>query len=168
MTVNVESIKALRELSGAGVMDCRTALEDSGGDIEEAHKLLRTKGFEAATKRSEKTTNEGIIEAYIHGGGRIGAIVELNCETDFVARTDEFRSLAHDLAMQVAAMSPQYISPDQFGDDDSLTPAQDSLLYQPFIKDQSRTINDLINDARGKIGENIQVKRFVRFALGEE
>ena len=168
MSVNVDAIKALRELSGAGVMDCSTALKDSGGDLEEAHKLLREKGFEAAAKRSEKATNEGIIEAYIHGGGRIGAIVELNCETDFVARTDEFRALAHDLAMQVAAMSPRYISPEEFGTDDSLTPGQDSLLYQPFIKDQGQTINDLINDARGKIGENIQVRRFVRFALGEE
>ena len=166
--ITVDAIKALRDLTGAGVMDCRRALEEAEGDLDRAQDLLREKGVAAAVKRSDRATNEGVIESYIHSGNRLGAIVELNCETDFVARTEEFHGLAHDLAMQVAAMAPRCLSPEDLPDDDTLKPEQDCLLQQPFIKDPGRTVQDLINEVRGRTGENIQVRRFVRYALGQE
>ena len=166
--ITVDAIKALRELTGAGVMDCRRALEEAEGDLDRAQEVLRDKGIASAEKRSARVTNEGVIESYIHSGSRLGAIVELNCETDFVARTEEFHALAHDLAMQVAAMAPRCLSPEDLPDDESLKPEQDCLLHQPFIKDPGRTVQDLINEVRGRTGENIQVRRFVRYALGQE
>lgn len=166
--ITVDAIKALRDLTGAGIMDCRRALEEAEGDLDRAQELLREKGVAAASKRSDRTTNEGVIESYIHSGNRLGAIVELNCETDFVARTEEFHALAHDLAMQVAAMAPRCLTPEDLPDDDTLKPEQDCLLQQPFIKDPGRTVQDLINEVRGRTGENIQVRRFVRYALGQE
>ena len=166
--ITVDAIKALRDLTGAGIMDCRRALEEADGDLDRAQEVLREKGVAAAVKRSDRVTNEGVIESYIHSGNRLGAIVELNCETDFVARTEEFHALAHDLAMQVAAMGPRYLSPEDLSEDDSATPEQDCLLCQPFIKDPGRTVQDLINEVRGRTGENIQVRRFVRYALGQE
>lgn len=166
MEPTVQQIKALRAETGAGVMDCKRALADSDGNVEKAKEILREQGIAAATKKASRATNEGLVESYIHSGGRIGAIVEVNCETDFVARTDEFKGLAHDLAMQIAAMSPSHIDISSVEDGDSLPP-ESFLMQQTFIKDPSRTIRDLVNEAVGKLGENIQVRRFTRFSLGE-
>ena len=166
--VTIDAIKALRELTGAGVMDCKRALEEADHDLERAREILRQKGIAGAAKRASRTTNEGLIEAYIHSGARIGALVEVNCETDFVARTDEFQALAHDLALQVAAMDPQAISTDELPQDSPLNPEEACLLQQPFIKDPAVTIQDLINEVVAKTGENVRVRRFTRFALGQE
>ena len=166
--ISAEAVKSLRALTGAGVMDCKRALEESGGDQEKAQELLRSKGIASAAKRAGKTTDEGIVGAYIHSGGRIGALIELNCETDFVARTEEFRSLIHDLALQVAAMSPVYVSKDELPAGSSLNPEEVCLLQQPFIKDPALTVQDLVSGVIAKTGENIRVGRFTRFALGQE
>ncbi len=167
MPVTTESIKTLREQTGAGVMDCKRALEDANGNLEQAVEALRQKGIATAAKKSSRDANEGVVETYIHSGGRIGAMVELNCETDFVARLPEFRELAHNLAMQIAAMSPRYISRDETSESaDSAEYEGMILLEQPFIKDDSNTINDLIVDVIATVGENIRVRRFARFALG--
>ena len=149
-------------------MDCKRALVDSDGDQEKAQEILRHKGIASAAKRADKTTDEGVVDAYIHSGGRIGALVELNCETDFVARTEEFRSLVHDLALQVAAMSPVYVSQDELPAGSGLNSEEVCLLQQPFIKDPAVTIQDLVNGVIAKTGENIRVGRFTRFALGQE
>lgn len=160
-------IKALRDKTGAGVMDAKRALEEAGGDEAKAIAILREKGVAQAAKRSERETSNGVVEAYIHAGGRIGVLVEVNCETDFVANTEDFRGLARNIAMQIAAMSPSVISPDdpdrtQFeGSDEEVC-----LLSQPFIRDSSRTIGSLVQDAVAKTGENIRVRRFTRFELG--
>lgn len=167
MQISVESIKALRDLTGAGIMDSKNALEESQGDIARAEEILRKKGIASAMKKASRETNQGLVESYIHSGGRIGAIVEANCETDFVARTDDFKSLAHDIAMQVAAMDPKYLDAQDIPDGDEENPEQVCLLQQPFIKDPSKTVQDLVNEVVGKIGENIRVRRFSRFALGE-
>ena len=159
--ISVEDIRKLREVTGAGILDCRTALQDAGGDAAKAQALLREKGLASAAKKATRSAAEGVVESYIHSGSRIGALLELNCETDFVARTDEFRALAHDLAMQVAAMDPERVTAEDEGDGAS-------LMEQSFIKDPSRTIQDLVNDAIAKMGENIQVRRFIRYALAEE
>ena len=158
-------VKELREATGAGVMDAKRALEDAGGDAEEAAKLLREKGLAMAAKRSDRATDQGAIVSYLHGG-RIGSLVEVNCETDFVAKTEAFQDLARDIAMQVAAMNPLVVSaedrtPDMEGDDEQVC-----LLSQPFIRDASKTIGDMVQDAIGTIGENIRVNRFARFELG--
>lgn len=148
-------------------MDCKRALEESGGDLDKAENILKAAGLAAAVKRASRETREGLVEAYIHPGARLGALVELGCETDFVARTAEFRSLAHDLAMQVAAMAPQYIR-DEDLDEDETRPAEEvCLLKQTFIKDPSRRVEELVQETIGKVGENIRVNRFSRFALGE-
>ncbi len=167
MTTTVEQIKALRELTGAGIMDCKRALEQADGDLESAQRVLRVMGIASAAKKASRETNEGLVESYIHSGGRIGALVELNCETDFVARTDDLKDLAHNIAMQVAAMSPIYVDEGDIPDDDDQNPQEVCLLQQAFIRDQSVTIQDLLGEAIGKIGENIRVRRFARFALGE-
>ena len=167
MTTTVEQIKALRELTGAGIMDCKRALEQADGDLESAQRVLRVMGVASAAKKASRETNEGLVESYIHSGGRIGALVELNCETDFVARTDDLKDLAHNIAMQVAAMSPIYVDEGDIPDDDDQNPQEVCLLQQAFIRDQSVTIQDLLGEAIGKIGENIRVRRFARFALGE-
>ena len=162
MATNTELIKQLRELTSAGVMDCKRALEESDGDVSKAEKLLKDQGIASAAKKASRETDQGVIETYVHSGGRIAAIVEVNCETDFVARTDEFSSLAHDIAMQIAAMDPATV-----GGDEPEANEEESLLLQPFIKDPSKSIQDLINETVGKLGENIRVRRFQRFSLGE-
>ena len=167
MTTNTELIKQLRSRTSAGVMDCKRALDESNGDLDEAEEILREQGIASAAKKSARETDQGIIETYIHSGGRIAAMVEVNCETDFVARTDEFSSLAHDIAMQVAAMAPVAVSRDDTIDSEQPVPEDSCLLQQPFIKDPSKSIQDLINETVGKLGENIRVRRFQRFSLGE-
>ena len=167
MSIDKELIMELRQRTGAGIMDSKRALEDSNGDIALAETALAQKGLAAAAKRSGREANQGIIEPYIHGGGRIGAIIELNCETDFVARTPEFRGLAHDIAMQVVSMSPTLVG----NEENTSQVVEDSseeirLLHQKFVKDESKTIQDLVTEAAAKLGENIQVKRFTRFELG--
>ena len=167
MAVTVEQIRSLRELSGAGIMECKQALEDSNGDINQAADALRQKGVARAARRSDRETSEGLIEAYVHTGGRVGGMVELGCETDFVARTPEFKALAHDIAMQVAAMSPQYLSEDEIEEGDSRPAAQVSLLQQPFIKDNSKLVREIVQELAAKVGENVRVIRFTRMALEE-
>lgn len=168
MAVTTEQIKALREETGAGVMDAKRALEAANGDAAKAKAILREQGIAAAAKRAERETSNGVVEAYIHAGGRIGVIVEVNCETDFVANTDDFRTLAKNVAMQVAAMNPAVVSKD---DPDRAkhegTDAEVCLLSQPFIRDSSKTIEQLVQDAVAKTGENIRVRRFSRFELGQ-
>jgi elongation factor Ts len=167
LAVSVEQIRTLRELTGAGIMECKEALENSNGDQQRAADLLREKGFAQAAKRAHRATTEGLIEAYIHTGGRVGALVELGCETDFVARTPEFRQLAHDIAMQVAAMSPAYVDKDDMEEGDTRPPAQVTLLQQPFIKDNSRLVAEVVQELAAKVGENVKVVRFSRLALEE-
>ena len=163
MAVSIDQIKALREETGAGVMDCRTALEETGGDTDAAREILREKGLATAAKRADRTAGQGLIESYIHGG-RIGVLVDLRCETDFVARTEPFKELAHDIAMQVASMQPAAVSADQLDDADAEATA---LLDQPFIRDAGQTIADRINDVIASVGEKIEVARFVRYEVGE-
>ena len=150
--ITTEQIKKLRAKTKAGVMDCRRALEESGGDMKKAEEWLRKKGIESASKRAGRETKQGLIEVYTHNDDKIIGIVELLCETDFVARTDEFKQLAHELAMQVAAMNPKNVK---------------ELLKQPWIRDEKKTINSLVKEAISKTGENIVVKRIARFELGE-
>ncbi|MBF8247380.1 MAG: tsf [Bacteroidetes bacterium] len=197
MAVSTELVKQLRGKTGAGMMDCKRALEETGGDIEKAIEHLRKKGAATAAKRADKETNQGVVEAYIHAGGRIGSMVELNCETDFVAKTPDFKQLAHDIAMQIAAMSPQYISRQQVSKETiekemeiyksqamnegkaaniAETIAQGRLdkfyqevvlMEQSFIKDSGKTIKDLLDEATAKVGEKVSIGRFQRYHLGE-
>ena len=167
MEVTVELIRTLRDRTGAGIMECKLALEASKGDVDQAADSLRQKGFAEVANRANRATNQGVIEAYIHTGGRVGAMVELACETDFVARTSEFKELAHDIAMQVAAMAPEYLDETEIEEGDSRPVAQVSLLQQPFIKDNSSSVGDLIQELAAKLGENLRVLRFTRLALGE-
>ena len=166
-SVSVELIKALREQTGAGISDCKRALEDNDSSLERAAAALRQKGFEQAARRADRETSQGLVESYIHTGGRVGALVQLGCETDFVARTEQFRALAHDIAMQVAAMSPVYLSEEDKAADDDRPTAQVCLLQQPFIKDGSRTLADLVRETAAQTGENVRVVHFTRLALGE-
>ncbi len=167
MPATVEQIKALRELTGAGIMECKEVLEQTGGNQDRAVEALREKGFAQVAKRSDRATTEGVVEAYIHTGGRVGALVELGCETDFVARTPEFRELAHNVAMQVAAMAPAYVSATEMSEDDSRPPEQVTLLLQPFIKETSKQVGDIVQELAAKVGENVRVVRFTRLALEE-
>jgi elongation factor Ts len=164
--VTTEDVKRLRDESGAGVMDSKRALEESNGDFEAAREILRQQGMAAAAKRSDRDTDQGIIEAYIHGEGRIGALVEVNCETDFVARTETFRELARNVAMQVAAMAPLALTAEDVPAEAPGEREEHALLTQPFIKDGARTINDLLQDAIAQTGENIRINGFSRFELG--
>lgn len=168
MEISTASIKELRDQCGAGVMDCRNALIQAKGDIKKALNLLKEKGQLKAAKKAERTTKQGLIETYIHTGGRIGAMIEINCETDFAARTDEFKELAHNLAMQVAAMCPRYVSKEEVPEDDDIEVETACLLLQSYIRDPGRTIQDVITETIAKIGENIKVNRFVRFELGAQ
>lgn len=152
MKISLEDVKRLRSKTRAGVMDCRKALEESGGDMKKAEKWLRKKGIASAAKKAGRETTEGMIKSYTHSDGKIVAIVELLCETDFVARTDDFQQLAHELAMQVAAMKPKDTK---------------DLLDQAYIRDAKRTIDDLIKEVIGKLGENIKLGRIARWELGE-
>ncbi len=166
MQITAEMVKQLRQKTAAGIMDCKEALTKTCGDVEKAYELLQAKGFAEAEKKSQRVANQGLIEAYIHPGGRIGSLIELNCESDFVARTDEFKCLAHDLAMQVAAMSPEYLVAEDIPAGTDVTPNQVCLLLQPFIKDPTKSIRDVITEVVAKVGENIKVRRFTRFELG--
>jgi len=166
MAFSSEDVKKLRDLTGAGMLDCKNALEAADGDFENAKEVLRQKGFEAAAKRAERSTAEGVIHSYIHHNRRLGALVELNCESDFVARTDDFRKLAQQIALQVAAANPLYISADEIAVGAEGDPKELCLLAQPFVQDESRTIQDLLSEVISKTGENIRVRRFARFELG--
>lgn len=167
MEVTVDLIRALRERTGAGIMECKTSLEANQGNLDKAAEALRVQGFAQVAKRADRATDQGVVEAYVHTGGRVGAMVELGCETDFVARTPEFKELAHNIAMQVAAMSPDYVSESDIEDGDERPPAQVSLLLQPFIKDSSSSVAEVIQEIAAKLGENVRVIRFSRLALGE-
>jgi elongation factor Ts len=160
-------IKTLREQSGAGIMDCRSALVGCEGDIEKALEVLKEKGLLKAQKRAERATGQGLIDAYIHTAGRIGALVEVNCETDFVARTDEFKGLAHCLAMQVAAMAPKYVTENEIPEGSDIVPSEACLMLQPYIKDPTKTIKDVVAETIAKTGENIKIRRFIRYELGD-
>lgn len=195
--ITSEQVKKLREKTGAGMMDCKHALEETNGEMDQAVEHLRKKGAAVAAKRADRETNQGVVEAYIHAGGRIGAMVELNCETDFVAKTQGFKQLSHDIAMQIAAMNPQYVSRGQVQQsviDKELEiykiqaqnegkPAHVAdkiaqgrlekffqeivLLEQSFIKDSGKTIKDIIDEETAKVGEKISIRRFLRYHLGE-
>ncbi|MFQ5341656.1 MAG: translation elongation factor Ts [Anaerolineae bacterium] len=197
MNITVDMVKELRDRTQAGILDCKKALQETNGDFEKAAELLRQKGLAVAEKKASREANEGLIEAYIHAGGSVGAIVELNCETDFVARTEPFKALAHDLAMQVVAASPKYLSKDAIPDDfreremagyrqqaleegkpegivDRIAEGRWNkyaseivLLEQPFIKDGDKTVEQLITEAVAELKENIVLRRFARFELGE-
>jgi elongation factor Ts len=147
---DIEQIKKLREETQASIADCRKALDDSKNDYKKAQEWLKKRGAEIAEKKAERVTSQGVVEAYIHGEGKIGVLVTLLCETDFVARTDEFKKLAHEIAMQVSAMDPKDVK---------------ALLSQQYIRDPKLTIDDLIKEAIGKIGENIKVREFSRIEL---
>lgn len=166
MQITVEMVKDLRQKTSAGIMDCKEALTKTDGNIEKALEILRAKGFAEAEKKAQRVAKQGLVEAYVHPGGRLGALVEVNCESDFVARTEEFKCLAHDLAMQVAALAPQYLAAEDIPPGTDVEAAQACLLLQPFIKDPARTIRDVITEVVAKVGENIKVKRFARFELG--
>jgi len=189
--MKVDDIKRLREETGAGIMDCRRAIEESKGDFEKAKQLLFQRGLAKAEKKAERVTKEGLIDAYIHLGGRIGALIEVNCETDFVARTDEFKTLVKDLLLQIVAMAPKFISKEEvpedilkeekerikrergIEDEEKLKEyiekfySEKCLLEQPFIKNESIKVKDLIATVIAKTGENIRVRRFARFELSE-
>lgn len=152
MNVSVKLLKKLREETAAGVSDCRQALVDAAGVYEKAKKLILARGQEKASKKAGKVTRAGIIESYVHAGGRVGVLIELLCETDFVARTDTFKTLAHELALQIAAMNPKDVP---------------ALLAQTYIRDTSLTVEALIKTTIAQVGENITVGRFTRLALGE-
>ncbi|HHY68963.1 MAG TPA: translation elongation factor Ts [Bacillota bacterium] len=194
--VTVDMIRELRSRTGAGMMDCKKALEETGGDIEKAVDLLRKKGLAEAAKKAGRTAKEGIVTSYIHHNRRVGVLLELNCETDFVARTDQFEQLAKDIAMHIAMANPQYVSRNEVPEEviehektierekaeaegkpeqviEKIVEGKISKLYeniclleQPFIKDNSKTIGDLINEAIVLLGENIVVGRFARFEVG--
>jgi len=159
-------VKELREKTGAGIMDCKKALAEAKGDFTKATEILSERGLAIARKKADRPANQGIIESYVHQGGRIGVIVEVNCETDFVARTPEFKELAHDIALQIAAMSPQFITTEDIPVGNEVDPKETCLLLQPFVKDPARAIQDIITETIAKVGENIKVRRFSRFELG--
>ncbi len=195
--ISAESVKELRERTGAGFMDCKKALVEADGDIEKAVSILRDRGLAAAAKRADRDAKDGLISSYIHTGGRVGVLIEVNCETDFVARTDEFQKLVRDLAVQVAGLAPLYVDSEripeadleakreELGRDESVQKkpenirgqivegqlkkwfSQVCLVDQPF-RDEERTVGELITEKIATIGENIRVRRFVRYALGEE
>lgn len=197
MNITTEMIKALRNRTQAGILDCKKALQETNGDFEKAAEILRQKGLAVAAKKAGREANEGLVEAYIHAGGSVGAMIELNCETDFVARTELFRDLAHDLAMQVVAANPKYVSEEEVPDElrerelavyrqqaleegkpehiaDRIAEgrwnkylAEIVLLKQPFIKDPDKTVGDLIAEKVAELRENIVLRRFARFELGE-
>jgi elongation factor Ts len=168
LQVSTTAIKDLRDKTGAGVMDCKKALLEAKGNLEKAAEILNERGIALARKKAERVADQGVIEAYVHPGGRIGVLVEVNCETDFVARTDEFKELAHNLALQIAAMCPQFISPEEIKQETEteIDAKTACLLLQPYIKDPEKTVQDLVTEAIAKVGENIKVRRFTRFELG--
>jgi len=166
MKIPVEVVKELRNRTNAGIGDCNKALLEVGGDIEKAIEFLKERGAAIAEKKKDVVTTEGVIEDYIHHTKRIGALVELNCETDFVARTQEFKELAHDLAMQIAATSPQFLTSEEMPPEAEIDPQTACLLSQFFIKEPEKTVQEVISEMITKVGENIKVRRFARFELG--
>lgn len=194
-----KDVMTLREMSGAGMMDCKKALLETDGDMDKAMDYLREKSLAASAKKASRIAAEGIVDSYIHLGGKIGVLVEVNCETDFVAKTDDFKNLVHDVAMQIAAAKPTYVSKEEVDQAEiekekeilraqaknEPKPKPDNiiekmvegriekyykevcLLEQPFVKDQDKTVNQMINEAVAKIGEKISVRRFVRYEMGE-
>lgn len=195
--ISAALVKELREKTGAGLMDCKKALAETGGDLEKAGNYLREKGLAAAAKKSGRIAAEGVVDSYIHGGGRVGVLVEVNCETDFVAKTDEFREFVHDVALQVAAARPLYVTKDEvpaseITNEREILRAQAlnegkpekivekmvegrlekyykevCLLEQPWVKNPDITIGQLLAEKVAKIGENMKIRRFVRFEMGE-
>lgn len=155
-----ELIKELREKTGAGIMECKKAIDDAAGDLSQAEKLIKERGLAMAEKKAGREAGQGLIDSYIHAG-RIGAMIELNCETDFVARTDDFRQLAREIAMQVAATNPTRISSTEASTDGDVP-----LLDQPYIRDASKSVQDLLNETIARVRENIVVRRFARFEIG--
>jgi elongation factor Ts len=197
MAISMESIKDIRSTTGAGIADCKKALKESDGDMEKAVEFLRKKGLAAAAKKAGRIASEGLVHAYIHGGGRVGVLVEINCETDFVSATDDFNQLIHDVALHIAAFSPTYVKREEVPEavvakeiEIYNTQALESgkpehivqkisegrlnkwygevcLLEQAWVKDSDRKVLEVLNEAIAKIGENISVRRFVRYNLGE-
>jgi elongation factor Ts len=157
--ISANTVKELRAKTGAGIMDCKRALQDANGNMDKATELLRQRGLATSSKVAGREAKQGLIESYIHTGGRIGALVEVNCETDFVARTDEFRTLAREIAMQIASMNPSTVG--SMEDNDG-----EGLLGQEYIRDSRKTIRDLIKETIAQVRENIQVSRFMRFEVG--
>jgi elongation factor Ts len=166
LQISTAAVKELRRKTGAGVIDCKKALLEAEGKLEKAAEILNQRGLALARKKADRTADQGIIEAYVHQGGQIAVLVELNCETDFVARTDEFKDLAHNLALQIAAMSPQFISPEDMPQETDTDPQMACLLLQPFIKDPNKTVQEIITETIAKVKENIKIRRFIRFELG--
>ena len=166
-SISAADVKALRDRTSAGVMECRRALERADGDIDRAVVVLRESGLSIAEKRADRQTGQGLVESYIHAGGRLGALVEVNCETDFVARTDAFKTLVRDLAMQIVATNPLSVSEEDLPSGAEGEPSELCLLRQPFIKDESRAVDDLVKEVIAQTGENIRVRRFARFELGQ-
>ena len=166
MKIPTVMVRELRDQSGAGIMECRNALLAAEGDIEKACQILKQQSLLQAQKKANRATTQGIIEGYVHTGGRIGAMVEVNCETDFVARTDEFKELAHHLAIQVAAQQPQFISQEEVPEGADIEPQAACLLLQPYIKNPDKTVQDIIAETIARVGENIKISRFARFEVG--
>jgi elongation factor Ts len=167
LEITTEQIKELRQESGAGIMECRNALKETSGDKAKALDILQKQGLIKAQKTAGRVTKQGVVASYIHSGGRIGALVEINCETDFVARTAEFQELAHNVAMQVAAMAPEFLSKNECPTGVEIDFQNACLLLQPYIKDPSRTIQDVVTEIIAKTGENVVISRFARFELGK-
>ncbi|MEJ2216499.1 MAG: translation elongation factor Ts [Gemmatimonadota bacterium] len=197
MAINAAEVKKLRDMTGAGMLDCKKALEETDGDYEKAVDVLRAKGAAKAAKRADKVASEGAVGSYIHMGGRIGVLVEINCETDFVARTDDFQQLVKDVAMHIAASRPIAVTPEEVPESiiereraiyleqaknegkpeniqDRIVEGklkkfyqESTLLEQPFVKDTDKTVGELLTEMSGKTGEKLQVRRFARFELGE-
>lgn len=197
-TITAQMVKELRDMTSAGMMDCKRALQETDGDVAKAVDVLRKKGLSQAAKRAGRETTEGVVSSYLHAGGKIGVMIELNCETDFVARTDEFQELCRDVAMHIAAVDPKFVSREEVTTDhldkereifreqaiadgkpenivDRIVEGKIGkyysecvLLEQPFVKDPDKTIGDLVTERVATIGENIQVRRFVRYQLGGE
>jgi len=197
MAISAAEVKELREKTGAGMLDCKKALEEANGDMTRAAEILREKGLAAAAKKAGRIATEGVVESYIHGGGRIGVLVEVNCETDFVGKTDQFREFVRDIAMHIAASNPKYVRREEVpqaeldkereilrtqalneGKPEKVVEKivegriskyfeENCLLEQPFVKDPDKTVQELLNEKISTIGENISIRRFARFELGE-
>ncbi len=196
--ITAKEVKELRQATGAGVLDCKKALQETDGDMQKATAVLRAQGLADASKRAGRATEQGLVDSYIHLGGKIGVLLEINCETDFVARTDEFQELAHNICMQIAAADPDYIDREEIpeevleqekrilrqqADGEGKPPeivdrmiegrlekfySQVCLVDQAYIRDADRTIDELLKEAIASVGENIQVRRFARFAVGQD
>ncbi|WP_391573958.1 translation elongation factor Ts [Cohnella sp.] len=197
MAISAADVKTLRERTGAGMLDCKKALEEANGDLTKASELLREKGLAAAAKKGDRIATEGVVESYIHAGGRIGVLVEVNCETDFVAKTDQFRAFVKDIAMQIAAANPKFLTREEVsqaeldkekeilrnqalneGKPEKIVDKmvegrmnkyyeENCLMEQVFVKDQEKTITELLNEKIAAIGEKISIRRFARYELGE-